>query len=138
MDQIRAALAEVIAKHGTPEAAARHLGLPVETVRRVAKGKGLRGENYVRFRERLGLTEEPPKSPAVVGTATRADPVAVIVATGQAEAAAWVLEFASRLLEAGARQLRQGARREDIISAVEQVEERATRPRAGRRRVSEG
>ncbi len=136
MDRIRAALAEAIAKHGNPEAAARHLGLPVETVRRVAKGKGLRGENYVRFSERLGVVAEP--IPATVrGSARRTDPVATIVATGQAEAAAWVLEFAARLLEAGAQQLRQGARREDIITAVEQTEAQLTRPKTARRRASE-
>lgn len=118
MDRIRAALAEAIAKYGNPEAAARHLGLPVETVRRVVKGKGLRGENYVRFRERLGVAAQPLVV-TVRGSAGRTDPVASVVAAGQAEAAAWVLEFAARVLEAGAQQLRQGARREDIITTNE-------------------
>jgi hypothetical protein len=136
IDRIRRALQEEIERHGNPEAAARALGLPVEAVRRVASGKGLRGENYARFLTALRLTGSVAIRPEVARTAT--DPVAAIVASGQAEAAAWVLEFAARLLEAGAQQLRQGARREDIISAVEQVEERATRPTAGRRRASEG
>jgi len=135
---IQAALARAIATHGNPEAAARHLELPVETVRRVLRGRGLRGKNYVLFKERLGLTAATSVVTDMVGSATRVDAVAAIVATGQAEAAAWVLEFAARLLEAGAQQLRQGVRREDIISAVEQVEERITRPKTSRRRASEG
>jgi hypothetical protein len=136
VDNIRAALAEAIAKHGNPEAAARHLGLPVETVRRVAKGKGLRGENYVRFSERLGVVAEPIAAP-VGGSATRTDPAASIIATGQAEAAACLLEFAARLFEAGAQQLRQGVKREDIINAVEQTEAQLTRHRTAHRRASE-
>lgn len=65
------------------------------------------------------------------------DPVAQLVAEGQAEQAAWVLEFAARLLEAGAKRLRQGANREQILSAVEGREAEITRPRKARQRASE-
>ena len=130
MERIRKALADEVARHGNPEAAARALGLPVEAVRRVLDGRGLRGENYAKFRDALGIAAGEPVA-LVQGT----DPVAQMVRTGQAEAAAWVLEFAARLLEAGAKQLRQGIDREEIISAVEQVD--ATQPRTSRRRASE-
>lgn len=69
---------------------------------------------------------------------TGADPVAELVRQGQAEQAAWVLEFAAKLLEAGAQRLRQGVQREAIISAVESTEAKITRPKASRRRASEG
>lgn len=81
-----------------------------------------------------------PAAPAPsVASEARAllDPVAQLVAEGQAEQAAWVLEFAARLLEAGAKRLRQGANREQILSAVEGREAEITRPRKARQRASE-
>ena len=76
------------------------------------------------------------KSPVAAARAVL-DPVAQLVAEGQAEQAAWVLEFAARLLEAGARRLRQGAQREDILSAVEGREAAITQPKRARRPASE-
>lgn len=64
------------------------------------------------------------------------NPVAELVRQGQAEQAAWVLEFAARLLEAGARQLRQGVEQAAILREVERAEAAtmaATAPGVSRR-----
>lgn len=60
--------------------------------------------------------------PDPLGLGLAGDPVGEMVRQGQAEAAAWVLEFAARLLEAGAQRLRQGVQRDQIIRAVEATE----------------
>lgn len=78
----------------------------------------------------------PTPSPASEARALL-DPVAQLVAEGQAEQAAWVLEFAARLLEAGAKRLRQGAQREEILDAVEGKQAEITRPRTARPQASE-
>lgn len=67
-----------------------------------------------------------PNASALLGLAV-GDPVAEMVRQGQAEAGAWVLEFAARLLEAGAQRLRQGVQRDQIIRAVEATEAVVTR-----------
>ena len=143
---IRERLKAEYRRHGNAEATARALKLPVEAVRRVLSGKGLRGDNYARFVAALGLESvagspqhsrhtsaafhvEPPESARVNQGAAVADavlqgsnPVAELVRQGQAEQAAWVLEFAARLLEAGARQLRLGVEQAAILREVERAE----------------
>lgn len=152
---LRARLQAAYRQHGNAEATARALDLPVEAVRRVLAGKGLRGENYARFVAALGLQSvaDTPhtgrahsagfhvKPPASATGAAMADtvlagvgPVAHLVRQGQAEQAAWVLEFAARLLEAGARQLRQGVEQAAILETVEAAE-RARPPAVTRARA---
>lgn len=144
---VRARLQSEYRRHGNAEATARALGLPVEAVRRVLSGKGLRGDNYQRFVAALGLHSaadtpqsrgrgsaafhvEPPPSVGAdtAGHAVAApllaggNPLAELVRQGQAEQAAWVLEFAARLLEAGAQQLRAGVEQAAILREVERAE----------------
>jgi transcriptional regulator with XRE-family HTH domain len=84
---------------------------------------------------------------ALAGTATAsatasgtldADPVAQLVREGQAEQAAWVLEFAAKILEAGARRLRQAnadmnAERAHVAAAERaHLAQQATPPAAAR------
>lgn len=89
--------------------------------------------------ERAVRPVDPPAPAPSLASEAQAllDPVAQLVAEGQAEQAAWVLEFAARLLEAGAKRLRQGANREQILSAVEGREAEITRPKKARPRASE-
>lgn len=63
-----------------------------------------------------------------------ADPITEIVERGQAEQAAWVLEFAAKLLEAGAQQIRQRGKEFTLkkkataaVAAVDKPMVRATR-----------
>lgn len=143
---IRERLKAEYRRHGNAEATARHLELPVEAVRRVLAGKGLRGDNYARFSAALGLQSvadtpqhsasgsaafhvKPPRSAgaaaqgaAVAQSVTGSNAVAELVRQGQAEQAAWVLEFAARLLEAGAQQLRSGVEQAAILLEVERAE----------------
>lgn len=72
----------------------------------------------------------PNLSADVLGLSAVGDPVGELVRQGQAEQAAWLLEFAARLLEAGAQRLRQGVQRDQIIRAVESTEA-AVRHQAG-------
>jgi hypothetical protein len=134
-DDLRVAVTAAL-KTRTPEQLAADIGgVTANTLRNFVKGE--RGIRTPTLRALTAWADRKKPRAAVAVRPQATDPVAAIVASGQAEAAAWVLEFAARLLEAGAQQLRQGARREDIISAVEQVEERATRPKTARRRASE-
>lgn len=98
-------------------------------------------EKLLAWAESLPEREVRPVDPPAPSLASEAqallDPVAQLVAEGQAEQAAWVLEFAARLLEAGAKRLRQGANREQILSAVEGREAEITRPKTARPRASE-
>jgi transcriptional regulator with XRE-family HTH domain len=114
--------------------AAESLGIHRVTLSRYESGQRAIPPRVVREMGRLyGISAAP-----VARETTPTDPVAALVHQGQAEQAAWVLEFAAKLLEAGAQRLRQGVQREAIISAVEATEATITRPTAKRRRVSEG
>lgn len=118
---------------------AKQIGIPRDAVSRWRHGgvpRGVLREKLISWAESLPSKQDAAPTPAVAARAVL-DPVAQLVAEGQAEQAAWVLEFAARLLEAGARRLRQGAQREDILSAVERTEAAITQPRKARRRASE-
>lgn len=73
--------------------------------------------------DRRGVVEEP-KSHYV------SDPVAELVRRGQAEQAAWVLEFAAQLLEAGAKRLRQGVRDQAFTKEIAAIDEVSLTPTA--------
>lgn len=68
---IRERTAEALARLGTPAAVAEAYGLPEEAVRRVAKGKGLRGENYRAFVKALGLDQTEAEPAAVIARAAQ-------------------------------------------------------------------
>lgn len=134
-----AAVKEELAKHRTPEEVSREIGgISEGTVRNIQNGhtKTVRGPT-LRALQAWQQRKGRPRGD-FGGIVAGADPVAELVRQGQAEQAAWVLEFAARLLEAGAQRLRQGVQREAIISAVEATEAEITQPKAKRRRVSEG
>jgi hypothetical protein len=135
-DDLRLAVTAAL-KTRTPEELAADIGgVTANTLRNFVKGG--RGIRTPTLRALTAWVERKTPRPAAAIQAGGTDPVAQMGRTGQPEAAVWVLEFAARLLEAGAKQLRQGIDREEIISAVEHVEERITRPRTARRRASEG
>lgn len=71
LPDIRQRVAEAVARLGNPAAVAEAYGLPEEAVRRVSKGKGLRGENYRAFVQAFGLE------------AAEADPAAVVARAAQ-------------------------------------------------------
>ncbi len=50
------------------------------------------------------------------------DPVTELVRRGQAEQAAWVLEFAAQLLEAGAKRLRQGMHDQAVTKEIAKID----------------
>jgi transcriptional regulator with XRE-family HTH domain len=118
---------------------AKRIGVPRDAVTRWKSGgtpTGKSREKLLAWAQTVGDRPAPAPRPVAAARAVL-DPVAQLVAEGQAEQAAWVLEFAARLLEAGARRLRQGAQREDILSAVERTEVAITQPKKARRRASE-
>ncbi len=127
---------------------ADRIGVPADALSRWKVGArpvGKYKERLLAWAESLPDREvrsvDVPSSPSSPSLASEArallDPVAQLVAEGQAEQAAWVLEFAARLLEAGAKRLRQGAQREAIIQAVEGKQAEITRPKTSRPRASE-
>ena len=133
------ALVERESAHSSQSTVARRIGVPRDAISRWKLGATPKGHNrdkLLAWAEAVVNRPTPAPTPAVAARAVL-DPVAQLVAEGQAEQAAWVLEFAARLLEAGARRLRQGAQREDILSAVERTEAAITQPRKARRRASE-
>lgn len=143
MDEIRQALESAVKRHGNVKAAARALQLPEEAVRRVLGGKSLRGANYRLFLSKLDLERIVSASAFVPKKGTAVDDhIAALIKEGQAEAAAWILEFAARVLEAGAKRLRTELNREAIVQSVEVIEDakkaKATKPRATRLRGSGG
>ena len=73
------------------------------------------------------LSSAPPDPPVSLP-----DPVVELVRRGQAEQAAWVLEFAAKLLEAGAQRLRQGIADFAVQQEIEGAGEAITRSATGR------
>lgn len=61
IDKIRQQLQKEIDRLGNAEAVAEQRGLPVEAVRRVLAGKGLRSANFQAFSEALGLANPVPQ-----------------------------------------------------------------------------
>jgi hypothetical protein len=124
---------------------AERIGVPADALSRWKVGArpvGKYKEQLLSWAESLpDRAARPVDLPSAPSPASEArallDPVAQLVAEGQAEQAAWVLEFAARLLEAGAKRLRQGAQREAIIEAVEGKQDEITRPRTSRPQASE-
>lgn len=119
---------------------AKRIGVPRDAVTRWKAGgtpTGKSREKLLAWAQTVSDRPTPDRESPVAAARAVLDPVAQLVAEGQAEQAAWVLEFAARLLEAGARRLRQGAQREDILSAVERTEVAITQPKRARRPASE-
>lgn len=138
LEQMRAAVIGALLTQTPEQLAAEVGGVTANTLRNLTKpNHSIRGPTARALAGWLARRSHPKVATAVVAAVVTADPVASMVRTGQAEAAAWVLEFAARLLEAGAQQLRQGVQREAIISAVEHTEARLTQPKTSRRRASE-
>lgn len=68
---IRERVQEAIARLGNPSAVAEAYKLPEEAVRRVQKGKGLRGENYRAFVAAFGLEPARPDPATVISRAAQ-------------------------------------------------------------------
>jgi transcriptional regulator with XRE-family HTH domain len=144
MDVVTAlALVKREASRSSQARVAERIGVPRDALTRWKAGGSPTGrskEKLLAWAQALIDEDARPAVPAPsLASEARAllDPVAQLVAEGQAEQAAWVLEFAARLLEAGAKRLRQGAQREAIIEAVEGKQDEITRPRTSRPQASE-
>lgn len=68
---IRERVQEAIARLGNPAAVAAAYQLPEEAVRRVFKGKGLRGDNYRAFVAAFGLEPARPDPATVISQAAQ-------------------------------------------------------------------
>lgn len=142
MDEIRRRLHDAAKQYGNPRAAAVALGIPYTAVRRVLAGGGLRGANYVLFRDALGIAEPVQtggKRAKVDDPRDEVDPLEELIRTGQAEQAEWVLLFAARVLEAGAKRLRQAVDQHWMLEELARADAAAdarTRAKPSRRRAA--
>lgn len=145
MDVVTAlALVRQESERSSQSRVAKRIGVPRDALTRWKAGgtpTGTSREKLLAWAQSVSegtAAPAPAPAPSLASEAQALlDPVAQLVAEGQAEQAAWVLEFAARLLEAGAKRLRQGANREQILSAVEGREAEITRPKKARPRASE-
>lgn len=143
LEPLRKAIRLGLESMSAEELAKQAGSVTAQTVRNFAKdGHSLRAGPR-RALQAWAARQAPPAAPAGAPRASKGeiDPVFELIRTGQAEQAAWVLEFAARVLEAGARRLRLELDQQAMLTELQThdaLEARTTKPKATKPRRASG